>query len=280
MSRSCNVVETQKFRILGVAKALPKGQTRDKMPGQKSRKAQALAASDSAAKARRGRGRPRQIAEPERRKQLIEAAEHVFVELGYGTASMDDIAHRARMSKKTLYRVFETKEALFAAVIAARRAVLAAMIEARGCDDDRAQDDVLRRFLGQVARFVLAPRQAALYRLVIAESQRAPELAHAFYREGPTKARLALTEWLTLQNERKSLIVPDPACASSMLFSMVIAEPQMCLLIGENREPSEAEIDRRVDRAVEIFLDGARPRDGAKKSAGYRSGADVPVPAK
>ncbi len=250
------------------------------MPGKKSQKSQVRTASGGVLKARRGRGRPRQIAEPERRKRLIEAAEHVFVELGYGAASMDDIAHRAGMSKKTLYQVFETKEALFAAVIAARRAVLAAMIEAQGCDDDQAQDDVLRRFLGQVARFVLAPRQAALYRLVIAESQRAPELAHAFYREGPTKARLALTEWLTLQDARRNLIVPDAACAASMLFSMVIGEPQMRLLIGENREPSEAEIDSRVDRAIEIFLDGARPRNGSRKSAGYRSGADAPVPAR
>jgi len=249
------------------------------MSGKKLRKSQARDAG-SPAKTSRARGRPRQIAEPERRQRLIDAAEYVFVELGYSAASMDDIAHRARMSKKTLYQVFDTKESLFAAVIAARRAVLAAMVEAQGCDEGRTQDDVLRRFLGQVARFVLANRQAALYRLVIAESQRAPELAHAFYREGPTKARLALTEWLRLQNERNDLIVPDPAMAASMLFSMVIAEPQMCLLIGESGEPSEAEIDQRVGRAVTIFLEGARPRHSPKKSAGYRSGADAPVPAK
>src|SRR5258708_8265305 len=65
------------------------------------------------------RGRPCQIAEPKRRQLLLDAAESVFVELGYSSASMDDIARRAGMSKKTLYRLFETKEALFAAVIAA-----------------------------------------------------------------------------------------------------------------------------------------------------------------
>src|SRR5882672_7049520 len=161
------------------------------------------------------RGRPCQIAEPERRQLLLDAAESVFVELGYSSASMDDIARRAGMSKKTLYRLFETKEALFAAVIAARRATLETTAESGDCPDVEAAEKVLRRFLGGIARFVLAPRQAALYRLVIAESQRAPEIAHAFYREGPTKARLALTEWLTLQDARRNLIVPDPACASS-----------------------------------------------------------------
>jgi AcrR family transcriptional regulator len=209
------------------------------------------------------RGRPRQIAELERRQKVIDAAEHVFVGMGYGAASVDDIARRAGMSKKTIYQIFETKENLFAAVIAGRRAELAAMIEAEGCDDSRTQEQVLRRFLSAVARFVLAPRQSALYRLVIAESQRAPELAHAFYREGPTKARSALAEWLTLQHQRRNLYVPDAAASASMLISMVISELHMRLLIGEITEPGEAAIDERVGRAVQLFLDGARPRESS-----------------
>ena len=206
------------------------------------------------------RGRPRQIAESDRRVLLIEAAEKVFVELGYGAASVDDIAKRAGMSKKTLYQLFETKGSLFAAVIAARRAALKEMIEAECCGDDQSPDQVLRKFLGQVARFVLARRQAALYRLVIAESQRAPELACAFYREGPSKARFALTQWLETQSQRGLLAVPDPDSAASMLFSMVVGEPQMRLLIGDMHEPEEAAIDERVDQAVRLFLDGAMPR--------------------
>ena len=140
------------------------------------------------------RGRPCQIAEPERRQMLLDAAESVFLELGYGSASMDDIARRVRMSKKTLYRLFDTKASLFAAVVASRRAVLNAMVEAEDCTGADTAEEVLRRFLGKIARFVLAPRQAAIYRLVIAESHRAPELAHAFHSEGPSKARAMLTE--------------------------------------------------------------------------------------
>jgi AcrR family transcriptional regulator len=136
--------------------------------------------------------------------------------MGYGAASVDDIAKRAGMSKKTLYQLFDTKESLFAAVIASRRAALKEMIEAECCGDTQSASNVLRKFLGQVARFVLARRQAALYRLVIAESQREPELARAFYREGPSKGHSALIQWLKLQHEQKALIVPDPACAAGM----------------------------------------------------------------
>jgi AcrR family transcriptional regulator len=206
------------------------------------------------------RGRPRQIDEAERRKILIESAEKVFVDLGYSAASVDDIAKRAGMSKKTLYQLFETKEELFAAVIAERRAALKAMIQAECCGDSLSPAEVLRKFLGEVARFVLARRQAALYRLVIAESQRAPELACAFYQEGPSKVRQSLTQWLQQKHECKELVVPDPDCSASMLCSMVIGEPQMRLLIGDMHEPESSVIDERVAKAVALFLDGALPR--------------------
>lgn len=206
------------------------------------------------------RGRPRQLDDAARRERLIAAAEHVFVEMGYGAANMDDIARCAGMSKKTIYQVFETKQELFAAVIDSRRNELAAMIESEGSDESRKPEEVLMQFLRQIARFVLAPRQAALYRLAVAESQRAPELANAFYREGSTKVCSPLTEWLGAQHERGVLHVPDPASAGKMLFYMAIAELQMRVLIGERREPDHAAIDERVDHAVRVFLDGARVR--------------------
>jgi TetR/AcrR family transcriptional repressor of mexJK operon len=206
------------------------------------------------------RGRPPRIDERERRRRVVEAAEHVFVSQGYGTASVDDIAKRAGMSKKTLYILYGTKKAMFAAVIAARREALKERLDAECRGSGLAPGDVLRRFLSQVAHFVLAHRQSALYRLVIAESQRAPELASAFYSEGPSKARLALKEWLAEQCRLGVLSVPDPDMAAGMLFSMVIGEPQMRILISEVHEPASADIEARVAAAVEIFLNGAVPR--------------------
>jgi AcrR family transcriptional regulator len=203
-------------------------------------------------------GRPCQFSEPERRQLVLDAAESVFLELGYSTASMDDIARRAGMSKRTLYRFFATKEALFAAVIAGRRAILEAMMSGQEFSRRESPDNVLRSYLGKLARFVLAPRQAALYRLVIAESLRIPELAHAFYREGPCKARAVLEHWLTTQNDQGALAVPDPERDAAMLCSMVISELQMRFLVGELRAPDDAMIDAAVNRAVHVFLRGAR----------------------
>lgn len=204
------------------------------------------------------RGRPRQLDESERRKRLIDAAEHVFLQMGYGAANVDEIARRAGMSKKTIYRVFQTKQDLFAAVIDARKDALAAIMEGEAGDEARPPEDVLKGFLRQIARFVLAPRQAALYRLAVAESQRAPELANAFCREGSTKVCAPLMQWLSLQHERGWLRLPDPGSAARMLYYMAIAELQMRLLTGECREPDAAAIEERIDQAVRVFLNGVR----------------------
>ena len=114
---------------------------------------------------------------------------------------------------------------------------------------------------------MLAPRQAALYRLAIAEAQRAPELANAFCREGSTKACSALTQWLASQHDRGVLHVPDSAAAAKMLFHMTIAELQMRVLIGDCQEPDASAIEERVDYAVRLFLDGARVRGGTRPDA-------------
>jgi len=207
----------------------------------------------------RRRGRPHLIAEAERRDLVLSAAEQVFVELGYTAASMDDIARRARMSKKTLYRFFETKEALFAAVIAARRAELDATIDSDDVAETRPPETVLRLLLTKVACFVLAPRQAALYRLVLAESHRAPELARAFHHDGPNKACQMLNDWLASQHARGNLHIADPSSAAGMLFSMVVGEPQMRVLVGDCCAPERDQIEQRVAQAVELFMRGARP---------------------
>ena len=53
----------------------------------------------------------------EKRAQIIEAAVSEFQELGFTGASMDRVAARADVSKRTVYNHFESKEALFRAIL-------------------------------------------------------------------------------------------------------------------------------------------------------------------
>jgi AcrR family transcriptional regulator len=202
----------------------------------------------------RMRGRPKLISEDERRGRLIQAAEDVFIERGYGLATMDDVSRRAGMSKKTIYQLFATKQALFAALIAQYTEHL--MTPIKTDDGSRSPRAVLEDFLRQVARFVLSPRQVAMHRLVISEALRTPELAQAFLREAMDHGRRTLVQWFEGQRERGALNIEDADEAASILCGFVISEPQLRLLYGQDEPPTWAMIDRRVQRGLDIFFRG------------------------
>ncbi len=227
---------------------------------------------DAAATSRRGR--PPIMRDEERRRLLIEAAEAVFLQTGYSASAMSDIARRAGMSKKTLYELFSSKESLFAAVIAARRETMPMAAIVAELADGEAVTMALRQYLGSLARFVLAPRQVALYRLVISEAHRAPDLSRAFYSEGPAQARAPLEQWFRSLHARRILDVPEPGTAAAMLIAMAIAELHMRVLMGPGKPVSGVEIDEHVAQAIRVFLHGARGCSEAhkEKMAGQERG--------
>jgi AcrR family transcriptional regulator len=60
--------------------------------------------------------RKRKVAEI-RREDIIDAAERVFFNKGFTSATMDDIAHEAEYTKRTIYAYFKSKEELTEAIL-------------------------------------------------------------------------------------------------------------------------------------------------------------------
>src|SRR5438477_7431071 len=71
----------------------------------------------SAASGTHATGRPVRLPRSARRKQLLAAAQQVFVAQGYHAAAMDDIAERAGVSKPVLYQHFPGKLELYLALL-------------------------------------------------------------------------------------------------------------------------------------------------------------------
>src|SRR6476661_10075846 len=61
--------------------------------------------------------RGQRLPRPARRKQLLGAAQEIFVAQGYHAAAMDDIAERAGVSKPVLYQHFPGKLDLYLALL-------------------------------------------------------------------------------------------------------------------------------------------------------------------
>ena len=59
--------------------------------------------------------------DPVKRKQIIDGARRVFIDMGFDAASMNDITRAAGVSKGTIYVYFANKEELFEALIECER---------------------------------------------------------------------------------------------------------------------------------------------------------------
>src|SRR5436305_3303187 len=84
-------------------------------------------------------GRPVRLPRSARRKQLLAAAQEVFVAQGYHAAAMDDIAERAGVSKPVLYQHFPGKLDLYLALLDTQASALAEGVRAslEGTQDNR-----------------------------------------------------------------------------------------------------------------------------------------------
>ncbi|NGM20355.1 TetR/AcrR family transcriptional regulator [Roseomonas stagni] len=190
----------------------------------------------------------------ERSRLLIEAAEQVFLRDGYADANLDEVARLAGMSKRTLYQHFASKAALFEACIAA--ALAPVHVDHAAEEHDLAES--LVAILRATGAHLLSARQVAIFRLVIAEGARTPELAEAFHRVIVSKGASTLQRRIEREMRRGRLRLPDAEAAAKMLFGMALGSAHIKLLLGLKAAPEPQEVERLSRLAVDVFLAGAR----------------------
>lgn len=197
-----------------------------------------------------GAGRPKQMTESERRAHVVAAAGAVFLDKGYRATTMDDIAHCACMSKKTLYQVFSGKTELFDALLTESFSPITIPLEA----DGRTQRQVLTDVLFRLVNFALSDRQIAMLRLFIAEAPHSDDIAQALDRQGIGRDKGTLGKWLAAEAARGAIKLDDPEAAASVLFHAVAGDLLLGLLLRTRDRPSPDEIASRVEKAATIFL--------------------------
>ncbi|WP_346730903.1 TetR/AcrR family transcriptional regulator [Bradyrhizobium sp. 21] len=193
----------------------------------------------------------------ETRHIVLEAARHTFAIEGYAATSTEELARRAGISTKTLYRLFPGKAALFEAMCADRLERLLSAVDLQAGDDVDIETG-LRAALLACADLGLDPEVVALQRMVLQESAAFPELAANFYNNGISRTVRALAGWLRVQVRRKRIAIGDAEEVAGMLIGMVASAPQRAAIYGGMPLPSRKEIERRVRTCAALFLDGCR----------------------
>ncbi|MFK4788683.1 TetR/AcrR family transcriptional regulator [Microbacterium sp. ZW T5_56] len=189
--------------------------------------------------------------------ELLEAAREIFVRDGYSATTMDAVATAARISKQTLYRRHPSKEALFAAVVAdwvdrGRDAMRPHLERLLQNNDPRVG---LRELASVLQAGVLSPAVVQMRTLVIAESERLPEVADAYVRRSWERNERLLSAALAQLADRGSLRISDPDIAAQQFTWLVLGAPldRLTLTAGSSRYTA-GRLSSIADEAVETFL--------------------------
>ena len=208
---------------------------------------------------RRRGGRPPRLLAERIREQIVEVATPLFLIEGYGATSIEAVAKRARMSKRTLYSRFRDKAELFGAVV---HRLVEQLRPPRAATEQFFEGANLEAILQRLARFILraalSPSALALQRVILAEATRFPELAAAVNQEG-TRGEAIRRIGSLLERERQAgrLGLADTEFAADQFLYMLVAGPQRRAL-GLGTPMTEREIDAWARGAVDLFLNGCR----------------------
>jgi TetR/AcrR family transcriptional regulator, mexJK operon transcriptional repressor len=206
-------------------------------------------------------GRPSREEAALLRDRILEIATELFLADGYGETTIEKVAKRAGVSKRTLYHRFPDKAALFGAVV--------------HCIVDRLRPpdipelfvgDGLEEILTRLARAILAaalnPQALALHRVILAEAGRFPELAAAIAERSASREAIGLIgALLDRKTTAKRGALYDKHFAATQFLQMVVALPQRRAL-GLGTPMSTSELDAWSRQTARLFLYGCRGRAG------------------
>lgn len=188
-----------------------------------------------------------------KRNAIVTAAVRLFLASGFGAVSMDQIAAEAGVSKQTVYSHFGTKDGLFEEIVKERCANVTdgdAWLGRVQGEPEAVLTDVAMRFL----KLVMGDDNITLFRTLIAESSRFPELAEAFYRSGPRRATGLLAGYLEQCCADGKLKIDDPRVAAEMFFAMLRGDIYMRRLLALRETPSEAELEQKAKNVAKVFV--------------------------
>ena len=159
-----------------------------------------------------------------RPQEIVDAALDMFVERGFAATRLDDVALQAGVSKGTVYRYFENKDALFIAVVKEIVVPEVAKIEKQVAEFSGNSDDLLRNLVLGWWQAVGETRLCGIPKMVIADAGNFPELARFFIDEVATRMRNIFEDILVKGIESGEFVNCDVKnAARAIMAPMVLA---------------------------------------------------------
>ncbi|MGW1465863.1 TetR/AcrR family transcriptional regulator [Streptomyces sp. NPDC001493] len=183
----------------------------------------------------------------QKRAAILRAATRLFLDSGYDRTSLAKIAQAAEVSKATLFKQFPTKAALFDAIVTASWQAGDGDEDSPPPGDPRAGLTLIgRRYVDLLTR----PDMADLFRIVIAELPRFPELGELQFSRGKLPYFDSVRRYLEAEREAGTVVLDDAELAATQFLGMIsnyVFWPRMLL---PHWSPDDSAMERVVDEAV------------------------------
>ena len=204
---------------------------------------------------RRG-GRPTRAEAAQLGDKILDAATALFLSRGFGATSIEAIAARARISKRTLYHRFDDKPELFRAVIHRMMQRWLPPFES-SFDAPAPVEAVLLRSAEHMLSVALLPDALALRRLLLAEAERFPELVQIVVQQGAARGIDRIALLLEAETKAGRLRVTDSRFAAMQFQEMILSIP-LRRAMGFGPRLTIEELADWARNSVGLFLDGCR----------------------
>ncbi|MEW1828241.1 TetR/AcrR family transcriptional regulator [Streptomyces sp. NPDC088196] len=182
----------------------------------------------------------------EKRALIVAAATALFLQLGYDRTSLARIAECSGVSRATLFKQFPTKAALFDAI------VTESWSTADQEDPPPAGNvvDGLGIIGRRYAELLGRAQMTDLFRIVIAELPRFPELAHAQFSHGKMPYFESVRSYLLAEHEARTVRIEDVDLAATQFLGMISNYVFWPTLLVPGWEVSAERVAQVVDEAV------------------------------
>jgi len=187
-----------------------------------------------------------------KRRQILDGARKVFLDLGFDGASMGVIARAAGVSKGTLYVYFADKNRLFEAIVEQEN--LEQGRTAFNFDPERDVTTTLREFGQAYIALLCRPGGGSAIRTVMAIAERMPDVGRRFYDRVLAHTINRLAEFLDARVRAGELAIDDTQLAASQFMQMCQATMFQPFIFQAAPAPSPEHITRVVDSALRMFL--------------------------
>ena len=190
-----------------------------------------------------------------RPEELVRAGLEEFVERGFAATRLEDVARRAGVTKGTIYLYFESKEALFKAVVRETIVPVIAQGEALAKSFTGSARELVEQLVREYWRLVGETALAGIPKLMMAEASHFPELTRFYYEEVVTRGHRLMAGVIERGIKNGEFRAVDVMIAAKLAMSPLMHATVVrqafaaCMPEGFN-------VRRYLDTHIDLYLHG------------------------